>query len=138
MDKHTAQTIGKYGGKDVWIISRNHKAKLVRINFNSGYVKCEWTPECTNDFVDPALRKESFLASDIVPILKTTEDLTEDEHWECCEEFTTMAGRRSHWNRDFKKMMKVNGGALSSVFSETGYMDFWDNLPCKRYSEVFG
>tara|TARA_R110002051_G_scaffold312716_3_gene388121 strand:- start:526 stop:981 length:456 start_codon:yes stop_codon:yes gene_type:complete len=150
MTNHTAQSLGKYIGMKLYYEAtimgntEGYIGKLIEVSL-SGIV-------CLNTIAD------EFSIDDypVVPILKTVEDLTDEEKREIysfmgCfftlndemdsfldEDFTDKTQRFPQLSiKNGKDLLNISAGAIPDKSSPTGYISIHDNLPCKAWSEVF-
>ncbi len=153
--QHTALTLAKYLGQKVCYKRDNLDffmvGKLSKLNIRSNRAICFTEIKASNDYQEDEFINEAFEIKNCFPILKTVEDLTEEERETIfgsipidfiAEDFTD-------YSRDSiileggltldrcKNILKINAGAIPNKKSPTGHVDFWDTLPCKRWSEVF-
>ena len=155
--KHTAETLKYYLGREVYIdrgVAR-HAATLIRISSKSEMVKVEWEAHNGNNFTEEDISKESIKASQCYPILKTAEELTEEEFNQVyinhsnidymflendfeiellnCNECLGEVVRPQAY--EIEKLINLGYGAIPNEESPTGYVDLFGN-PCVTPKQV--
>jgi hypothetical protein len=155
---HTAQSLGKYLGKRVWLTERKHAATLIKLSVKSDFVGVEWEAHNGNDFTDPETRKESILIKNVLPYLKDYTQLlapmihegveiisvrriygdycsndnldTISESFEDIDIVEEYSGAGGFTTEIIQKLQDLGFGAIKCEESPTGYRDLWNNT-CK-------
>lgn len=152
MDNHIAKSLGKYLGKKVWhnIPLVSEYGTLVSINLRTYEVVVEEDGH-SRSFKD---------LENIYPILKTSEDLTENEMYDiygnlwhaltrskkevikmCKDHVQANFGMGSYYpGLDMKHALTLldkDYGAVLDPGYPTGYKSIHDGLICKRWEDVF-
>lgn len=142
---HTAKTLAKYLGKDVWFIGDIDFPEMVVV-LESVRNRCN---EVTLGLGDEGSEDEiSADPNHVYPILKTVENLTEEEVKELwggttrfeIEEINLFNPYQFRWLIDnqtgaIPPMPNHRKGIDPNKKSPTGYISIHDNLPCIRWRE---
>ena len=143
MNKHTAKTLAKYLGMEVWVEddeNGHYKGRLTQID------------ECGEMYVD--IQDGPYYLGEVYPILKTVDDLTDsdikvlkvasdlkDNSWPKNFNVPKTKFKESFYTFDaiyaryINTLLTINSGAIKDLHSPTGYFSVLDNLPCIRWRE---
>lgn len=150
------QRISKYLGKKVWVgteFGPGYTGILNEVFYRDLEIQVIAEDETEHRFFGTEI------SSYIYPILKTVENLTEEEIESILINYHDMNGK-AKFNDNFSfifkgcttgdynpfanlpchsifKLLSINAGATHYKDSPTGYVSIHDGLPCKRWSEVF-
>jgi len=156
MNKHTAESLGKYLGKKVWVEKfawgvRKKSQVIILDSLATG--ESDSGPGCNIGVLDEDTTFD-FYPERVYPILKAVEDLPEEEfrfvygHSEREGFYNSFINdgsplsdfgyaRLLEWDDTKTSLFSVNAGAIKHSRSPTGYVSLFDELPCKRWSDVF-
>jgi|TARA_R100000501_G_C2625668_1_gene119161 hypothetical protein len=142
IDKHTAQSLGKYLGRKIFIDSKG--PGLIGTAILNGVDRLEGYLSLFDNLTQTHQDFKLGSGNEVYPILKTVEELHKNKHilasqidcfsliWRTeCDRVNLKAIDTLQIACILQELLKLGYGAMPNTASPTGYISIHDGLPCE-------